>query len=490
MYTKNYDTEFKDTWNSAKSYKSIPGPSSWTVIKSFMFNKGNKSVNTSDIFDEYQRKYKGIFKIPGLFGKKDTVVVHDPKDFEIVYRNEGHYPVRRTLETMEHCRKDKFAVTSGLFIEQGEKWWSLRQKINAVMLKPEIVKKYTSAADEVSYDFLRKIHTLRDSNDDTPANFFHHINMWALESIAYITMNRRLGLLEESPDKDIVKFVHNLREFFQLFEELDLQPSMWKIYKTPKFVKFERVMDEIHETVYKLVNQGVENIKTQSGLQKGHHEKGLLEKFYEIDKNVAVVMAIDSLIAGTDTASSSLFSVFSNLALNPEQQNILRNEILGILPEKDSPLTMEKMANLPYLRACIKEAMRMTPIIFGNSRIVSKDIVLKGYQIPKNTDVLMYHNLVYFDEQFFPNPRTFMPERWLRTSEKDNNYNPFAFLPFGSGTRSCIGRRIGELEIEILVMRMVRNYHLEWHHPLPKMRFSTINMPQGDIKLRLNDIKF
>ncbi|GAB0089670.1 hypothetical protein DMENIID0001_042490 [Sergentomyia squamirostris] len=490
MSTKIYDNDFKKMWNSAKPYKSIPGPSIWVLIKSFMLNNEKNSVNTSDIFDEFQKKYGGIFKIPGMFGKKDSVVVNDPKDFEIVYRNEGQYPVRRTLETMEYCRKDKFPVTSGLFIEQGEKWWNLRQKINVAMLKPEIVKKYTAAADEISSDFLRKIHTLRDSNQETPANFFHHINMWALEAMAYITMNRRLGLLEENPDKEIVKFVHNVREFMQLFEELELQPSMWKIYKTSKFVKFERVMDEIHETVYKLVNQGVENLKIQSGLQKGHHEKGILEKHYEIDKDVAVIMAIDSLIAGIDTTSSSVFAVLSNLALNPEHQNILRNEILKILPEKDSPLTMEKMANLPYLRACVKEAMRMTPTFFVNTRLVGRDIVLQGYQIPKGTDIFMYHHLLYFDEQYFPNPRTFMPERWLRTSKKDDKTNPFAFLPFGTGTRSCVGRRLSELKIETLVMRIVRNYHMEWRQPLPKMRFSTVNMPQGDIKLRLNDIKF
>uniref|UniRef100_A0A1B0D8J6 Cytochrome P450 n=1 Tax=Phlebotomus papatasi TaxID=29031 RepID=A0A1B0D8J6_PHLPP len=69
--------------------------------------------------------------------------------------------------------------------------------------------------------------------------------------------------------------------------------------------------------------------------------------------------------------------------MNPEKQNILRSELLKILPEKDTPLTIENTTNMPYLRACIKEALRVMPITIGNLRSSGRNIVLKGYQIPK-----------------------------------------------------------------------------------------------------------
>ncbi|GAB0087814.1 hypothetical protein DMENIID0001_021670 [Sergentomyia squamirostris] len=64
----------------------------------------------------------------------------------------------------------------------------------------------------------------------------------------------------------------------------------------------------------------------------------------------------------------------------------------------------------------------MTPVFPGSSRLAGQDIILKGYQIPKNTDILMYTYLLNYDEQHFPNPYTFMPERWLRTLKKDSSW--------------------------------------------------------------------
>lgn len=71
------------------------------------------------------------------------------------------------------------------------------------------------------------------------------------------------------------------------------------------------------------------------------------------------------------------------LALNPDKQEKLRQELRTILPKKDSPLTPENMQDLPYLRACIKEGLRVCPPLAGTARAVGKDIVLQGYQIPK-----------------------------------------------------------------------------------------------------------
>lgn len=72
------------------------------------------------------------------------------------------------------------------------------------------------------------------------------------------------------------------------------------------------------------------------------------------------------------------------LAKNPEKQTVLRNELCKYLPEKNSPITKEILSNLRYLKAVIKESNRMAPVAIGNARKTVKDLVLGGYQIPKN----------------------------------------------------------------------------------------------------------
>lgn len=78
-----------------------------------------------------------------------------------------------------------------------------------------------------------------------------------------------------------------------------------------------------------------------------------------------------------------MVGVLYSLAKNPDKQAKLRDELRTILPNKDSPLTPDNMRNLPYLRACIKEGMRLVSPISGNIRAAGKDLVMQGYRIPK-----------------------------------------------------------------------------------------------------------
>ncbi|XP_059614943.1 probable cytochrome P450 12b2, mitochondrial [Phlebotomus argentipes] len=483
----------EDNWSMAKPYESIPGPSAFNMIRSFMPGGRFSSLQFSEVSRALSAEYGPIFKIKGAFGRKDVIVVVDPKDFETVFRTEGSFPRRNGFECLtyyrKHYRKNLYAASLGLMSEQGQGWYDLRHQVNGVMMKPQSARRYISVIDEVSSDFVKKLHDLRDLNLETPGNFFFHLNIWALESIAHITMNMRLGLLNETNrDKNIDQLMANTKTFLQLLNELDIRPSVWKLYSTRKFKQFVQVNDEIHDVLEKLVEKGLKNLKENTDKRaKSSQEKCVLERLSEINRDVAIIMAFDSLLGGVDTTSSAVFNLLYNLATNQAKQDILREELLKILPEKDTPLTKENMSNMPYLRACVKEALRVTPVTIGNIRSTGRNIVLQGYQIPKETDILMHTQVVHLDEKYYSDSKSFHPERWLRSEDKRENYNPFTFLPFGFGSRICVGRRFAELEIECLVARMVRKYHLEWNHPPPKIRFMAINMPHGDLKLRLRE---
>lgn len=74
--------------------------------------------------------------------------------------------------------------------------------------------------------------------------------------------------------------------------------------------------------------------------------------------------------------------------MNPEKQEKLREEIRQILPTVDSKLTTGSLMNIPYTRACIKEAMRLAPVVVAGLRATGQDLVLQGYQIPKGVNDL------------------------------------------------------------------------------------------------------
>lgn len=152
-------------------------------------------------------------------------------------------------------------------------------------------------------------------------------------------------------------------------------------------------------------------------------------------------------------------SVMYNLATHPDKQEKLRDEVMRILPTKETRLTAESLANAPYLRACLKEAARINPVTAGNARTAGQDVVISGYQIPKGTKLSLALLHLQLNENHYERSMEFIPERWLKSDNADcpvksaRETNPFTYLPFGFGPRSCIGKRFAELETEVLVLR-------------------------------------
>lgn len=202
--------------------------------------------------------------------------------------------------------------------------------------------------------------------------------------------------------------------------------------------------------------------------------------------------------------TSTFAAILLSLAQHPEKQAKLRAEIRSILPEKDTPLTAESMKNLPYLRACIKESLRYYPLTSANVRTTRQELVLSGYTVPKGSEVAMIHLNIWRNPKYFSQPDEFIPERWLREKDVDGSdtsstvgcpvatkpSHPFAYLPFGFGARSCIGRRIAEMELEIGVARLLRHFEVEFNHIADKPFIAyQLATPRIPLQFKFTDLK-
>ncbi|KAJ8962683.1 hypothetical protein NQ318_001080 [Aromia moschata] len=133
----------------------------------------------------------------------------------------------------------------------------------------------------------------------------------------------------------------------------------------------------------------------------------------------------------------------------------------------------------------------MAPIALGNLRTTVKDLVLGGYRIPKDTEVMTMHIIPSLSDEF-KDAEKFIPDRYLRSADDEYSYknaHAFASLPFGFGPRSCIGKRLANLELEIALTKIMRNFKMSWPHEDMKFDATLIYGITDPLKIRVEPVK-
>ncbi|XP_021703204.1 cytochrome P450 CYP12A2 [Aedes aegypti] len=442
----------------------------------------------------FQQDFGDLVRFPGILGRKDTVMTFQPDDFEKVFRTEGPWPNRRGLASFVHYRKEVrpevFKGLGGLVSEQGENWQKFRSIVNPVLLQPKTVRSYVGKLDEISREFMNIMLKIRDDKNELPADFSQWLIRWSLESTGVLSVDSRLGVLDEQESDKARQIVKLTKELFELVYQLDILPSIWVYYKTPKYHRLMKVFDELTSIAMAKVDEAV--LRLEKNPSTTSDAQSVLEKLLKIDRNVAIVMSFDMILAGVDTTTSAIIGILYHLARHPEKQAKLREELLTIMPKKDTSLTPDNMQKLPYLRAFIKEGIRLFPPIVGNLRAAGKDIVLQGYRIPKGTDIGMGSMVAQQSDRFVPRAKEFLPERWLKTKEPGcphaKDAHPFVYLPFGNGPRTCVRRRLAMLEMEILIARITRLFEYRWNNGDLKIQTTLVNTPVNDLKFQMVEV--
>ena len=136
------------------------------------------------------------------------------------------------------------------------------------------------------------------------------------------------------------------------------------------------------------------------------------------------------------------------------------------------------------MRKCVKETLRLHPLLPLISREIVNDIVILGYHVPAGTISILNFFSFGMDPRYFDEPTKFNPERW---SHDSNETHPFASLPFGFGPRMCYGRRIAELELYILITRILQKFKLSTDQTTMKQSLATFLYPKDPVRVKFTD---
>ena len=170
---------------------------------------------------------------------------------------------------------------------------------------------------------------------------------------------------------------------------------------------------------------------------------------------------IDLFTAGAETTSTALRWAIVYLLNFPEVQNRLQNDIDKVIAPGSAP-GLDDKDKLPFVEAFILEVMRFSsivPLAVPHAVTEEKDVLFKGYRIPKNTSVMFNLDSVLSDPGLFEKPVDFNPNRFL---DADNNVKrPKQWIPFGIGRRICLGEVVAKMELFLYLTTLIKTFEFQ-----------------------------
>lgn len=183
------------------------------------------------------------------------------------------------------------------------------------------------------------------------------------------------------------------------------------------------------------------------------------------DYNILVGL-MGNIIAGSDTTSNSLSAILYYLLKYPATMRKLQDEVSAFEKrgELSDPATFKESQHMPYLQAVMKEALRMHPASgLPLARVVPKGgAEICGYFFPQGAVVGINTWVAHYNTSVFgADAAKFRPERWIDSDEETLASMEHYYMPFGLGSRACIGKHISILEMSKLVPQLVRKFDFE-----------------------------
>jgi cytochrome P450 len=183
------------------------------------------------------------------------------------------------------------------------------------------------------------------------------------------------------------------------------------------------------------------------------------------------------LVAGHETTAVILAWAIYFVQRDPAVRARVYDELATLGPDASA----DRIARLPYLGAVFDETIRIRPITADTMRILAKPWKLGRWHLPAGTAVAASSLLAHFDPQLWPEPHEFRPERFL-----DGHPRPNVYLPFGGGTRRCLGATFAKFEACVLLGTVLREHEIELlDSEVEWVRAPASLQPRGGVRIRL-----
>ena len=405
---------------------------------SFTFPHGNskglgKDFHLSQFLVEYYQKTKKIgSKFSGIYTfNRPVLLVADldlakailVKDFTI-FPNRGVY----------YNEKDD-PISAHLFSLEDDPWRNLRQKLSPTFTSGKLKSMFGIISD-ICDKLIKVVDKQVEATGQLEAK--DTLARFTTDVIGSSAFGIDCNSLEDKDSK-----------FYEIGTKLFVAPApMWqRLMKTTfknvsRKLRIKAIPEDVSDFYMGMTKETVEY------REKNPHENrqdfmNMLVQMKKANQVTVEQIAAQSFVfflAGYDTSSTTMSNCVFELSVNEDVQEKARQSVKAVLAQHGS-LTYDAIADMDYLEQCVEETLRKYPVVSTLQRTPVKEYKIPNTNItiPKGQTVFIPVHAIHWDEDIYPEPEKFIPERF--TSEEKANRHQFAYIPFGEGPRICIGMR-------------------------------------------------
>ncbi|KAK3988704.1 cytochrome P450 [Cladorrhinum sp. PSN332] len=325
-----------------------------------------------------------------------------------------------------------------------------------------------AAIDSVIYLFLDHLEGF--SASQTPCHLDKFFTFTAFDVIGEVLFSQRFGFLEKG--KDVGNAVANslalnayaaVAGFFLIIHRtLIANPLVTWLNILP--------FGHLFDTTVQALDKRLKDKRDDSMFDSVEHWFRALEKDPErVKLRDVYAIATGAVGAASDTVSCGMQAFVYFMIRRKGAWEKAREEIKRAQQEegrcKDKVVSFADAQKLPYLQACLKEAMRVfAPVPMTLPRVAGKEgVAIGGRYFPPGTILSINPWVVHHSAEIWgQDAKEFRPERWLEENAKELER---WFMAFGQGYQSCPGQHIARIEMSKIAATLVRDYDIEQVDP-------------------------
>lgn len=441
--------------------RHIPGPF-WAKFSNLQRLAWVRTGRSHDIYSEIHAKYGDCVRIG-----PDVVSISDPSAIATVYPMRPGFPKSKFYRAFMPWTKN--GLLPAIFTTQDEGLHKQLKSPIASLYSLTNVVTFEKSVDEV----LDLLFEQFDKRIDKVVDLADWLQYFAFEFMGTITFSSRYGFLESG--QDVNGMLGAIWNFMLTVGPMTQSPWLDNLLHKNSWAS--ALLPPSGSPILSVTADRIRERQQKSLLGDKNSEadnKDLLDRFMELSSShpslppwAVTAWTFSNVIAGSDSTAVVMRTVMYNLLAHPNSLLLLRNELLE--EERAGQLsrpypTWKEVKSLPYLDACVNEAVRLhPPFCLPLERVVpAGGVTICGHYFAEGTIVGMNPYVVNRHRPTFGDDvDAWRPERWIGLDEDHRRKLDQAIMTFGAGRRVCLGKYVALLEIKKIIPAIILNYEMD-----------------------------